>query len=197
MMDLFSGSDDDLTLEDLPKWRDTEPVQQWRERYQEAQAELNEAKSKLHDLQERRRKRRSSGVLTNATEAIRERLEKGTLDERIEKARRDVDAAKLKVAEIEEEKEEAFEDALPELEDARDDLLPEAIEDYIEALRQFEKAKSRLRTLDSWVNNVNMKFGETTHTSAPLKVPYTLEYIPGLDSPIGAERLADNLESDA
>ena len=197
-MDLFSGSDDELTLEDLPMWEDTEPVQEWKERREEAQAELEAAEEKLQDLRRRRRKISLGGVFESSIERVRQRVEKGSIDERIEEARRKVNEAKVRLQDVKDEKNAAYEKGVPEIKEKVEELVPEALDDYITALRQFSKAQDRLQTLDVWVKNrLRRLHGESFVRSGPIDVPYALKSIPDIDSPISAEHLADNLEEEA
>jgi len=197
-MDLFSGSDDELTLEDLPMWEDTEPVQEWKERREEAKAELEAAEEKLQDLHKRRRKISLGGVFESSLERVRQRVEKGSIDERIEKARRRVDEAKVRLQDVKDEKDAAYEKGSETLQEEVESRVFEALDDYITALRQFGKAQDRLQTLDVWVKNrLRRLHGEIYARSGPIDVPYTLKSIPDIDSPITAEQLADNLEEEA
>jgi len=197
-MDLFSGSEDELTLDNLPTWEDTQPVQEWKERRQEAQAELEAAEEKLRDLRKRRRKTMSGGVFESSIERVRQRIEKGSIDERIEEARRKVGEAKVRLQDVEDEKDAAYEEGATEIKEKVEELVPEALEGYITALRQFGKAQDRLQMLDVWVKNrLRRSHGESYARSGPIDVPYALKSIPDINSPISAEQLADNLEGEA
>jgi chromosome segregation ATPase len=197
-MDLFSSNDpDDLSLDDLPSWRDVDAVSDWRERRTEAQKSLESAKKELRELKDRKAKAVNGGLVESSYERLKERVEKGSIDKRIQKKRREVQELELHLEEVKRQKDEVYAEAVDQLQEEVDEHLAPALEQYIEALHAFSEAKKRLQALDSWVNNLNTKHGATRATRSPLGVPYDLQRIPGIRSPISADQLAENLDSDA
>lgn len=197
LMGLFSDDTDASPLwDDLKMWRDHDAVQAWRERAVEARRPVEAAEKRLKELRVEREQladkahRSEDGAVKH-----RARVEIRRISREIEEVELARDEALIHEEDVQQEKVEALKEAAADFNARIQALAPEALEEYIEALKAYQAAYEKMQRLHVYADQLTARqsWGSANYASGVrIHRPFDLKSIPTVTN--DPEALIENLE---